>query len=176
MNNIILIGMSGSGKSTLGVLLAKIINKKFIDTDLVVQQKHGNVLHEIISIEGIENFKLFEEKIVLELNESNTVIATGGSVIYSDLGMLKLQNTGIIIYIHVPYNNIANRLKDITTRGIIMEESQTLKELYAEREPLYRKYADIIVEVDQEGIEETLSNILKKLIWFKVMSSKTSLA
>lgn len=163
MNNIILVGMSGAGKSTLGVLLAKIINKKFIDTDLVIQQKYNKVLHEIISSEGVHQFKHYEEQMLLEFSEKNTVVATGGSVIYSHKGMEKLRETGKVVYIHVPFKNIEKRLKDITTRGIIIEDGQTLKGLYEEREPLYRKYADIVINVNNESIEETLSQILKAL-------------
>lgn len=163
MNNIILVGMSGAGKSTLGVLLAKIINKKFIDTDLVIQQKYNKVLHEIISSEGVHQFKHYEEQMLLEFSEKNTVVATGGSVIYSNKGMEKLKETGKVVYIQVPFKNIEKRLKDITTRGIIIEDGQTLKGLYEEREPLYRKYADIVINVNNESIEETLSQILKAL-------------
>lgn len=165
MENIILLGMSGAGKSTLGVLLAKIINKKFKDTDLIIQEKHKKLLHEIIKEEGLEKFKEYEEEVLLLLNESNTVIATGGSVIYSDLGMKKLKESGLIIYIHVPFQNISNRLHNITTRGIVMEEGQSLRDLYLEREPLYRKYADLIVEIVDEGVEDTLSKILKSIAY-----------
>lgn len=163
MDNIILIGMSGAGKSTLGVLLAKILNKNFMDTDLVLQQKYNKVLHEIINSEGIHNFKTYEEQMLLGIDETNMVIATGGSVIYSHAGMTKLKESGMVIYIQVPFLSIEKRLKDITTRGIVMEEGQTLKGLYNEREPLYMKYADIIVQVDKESIEETLSLILERL-------------
>jgi len=173
MNNIVLIGMSGAGKSTLGVLLAKIINKKFIDTDLVLQQKHNNLLHEIINNEGIKKFKTYEENMMLELNVEDTVIATGGSVIYSHLGMNKLKKSGIVIYIHVSFSNIENRLRDITNRGIIMKDGQSLKELYNEREPLYKKYADIRVDVHHESIEETLSTILDKLSQYRSEDKET---
>lgn len=163
MDNIILIGMSGAGKSTLGVLLAKILNKNFLDSDLVIQQKYNKVLHKIINEEGLDRFKSYEEQILLDLNVKNTVIATGGSVIYSQLGMEYLRETGRVVYLHVPFGNIDKRLKDITTRGIVIEDGQTLKGLYDEREPLYRKYADITINIQGEGIEETLSNIIQQL-------------
>ena len=163
MKNIILIGMSGAGKSTLGVLLAKSVNKKFLDTDLILQQKYGQVLHEIINEHGILEFKTYEEQMLLGLEACDTVIATGGSVIYSKLGMKRLKDLGKIIYIHVSFENISKRLNNILTRGIVIEEGQTLQGLYDEREPLYRKYADIVVEVNSEGIEETLGNIISGL-------------
>ena len=163
MENIILIGMSGAGKSTLGVLLAKSVNKKFLDTDLILQQKYGQLLQEIIYKCGLDEFKTYEEDMLLELNVDQTVIATGGSVIYSDLGMKKLKEIGRVVYIRVSYANISDRLKDISTRGIVMEKGQSLEALYREREPLYMKYADVVIEVENESIEETLSNIISGL-------------
>lgn len=163
MDNIILIGMSGAGKSTLGVLLAKVINKSFLDTDLVIQQKQNNVLQDIIINRGITVFKEVEEEVLLNLEVTNSVVATGGSVIYSNKGMSSIKASGTVVYLHVPFNNIEKRLKNITTRGIVIEEGQTLKDLYDEREPLYRQYADIVINVGKEGIEETLEEILKHL-------------
>lgn len=163
MDNIILIGMSGAGKSTLGVLLAKVVNKSFVDTDLVIQQKQDHVLQDIIINKGITVFKEVEEEVLLGLDVTNSVVATGGSVIYSDKGMNRLKQTGIVVYLHVPFSRIEKRLKNITTRGIVIEEGQSLDELYDEREPLYRHYADIVVNIGSEGIEDTLERILKKL-------------
>ena len=160
MENIVLIGMSGAGKSTLGVLLAKSVNKNFLDTDLILQQKHGQLLHEIIYKYGLNKFKTFEEQMLLELDVNQTIIATGGSVIYSELGMKKLKEIGKIVYIRVSFANISERLENIITRGIVMEDGQTLEGLYNEREPLYMKYADIVIEVGNEEIEKTLSNII----------------
>jgi len=163
MNNIILIGMSGAGKSTLGVLLAKAINKKFVDTDLILQNKHGKLLHEIISEVGIEVFKGYEEDMLQSFTCDHSVIATGGSVIYSRKGMERLRELGKVIYIQVDYPTICKRLGDITTRGVIMEEGQTLEALFNEREPLYKQYAHLVLKVDHEGVEQTVEKLVDLL-------------
>lgn len=163
MNNIVLIGMSGAGKSTIGVLLAKAINKSFMDTDLLLQQKYHRLLHEIIHIEGIEVFKEYEEKMLVDINCENKVIATGGSVVYSHKGMKHLKTLGKVVYIKVDYENIAGRLKDIKTRGVVMAPGQSLKALYEERQPLYEEYADVILNVDYESVEETLLKLIQQL-------------
>lgn len=163
MNNIILTGMSGAGKSTLGVLLAKSINKEFIDTDLLIQKRYGKLLHEIIDERGIDGFKKCEEQVLLELDLNNCIIATGGSVIYTDKGMKHLRSLGKVVFINVDYVNISERLNNIKTRGVVMEKGQTLKELYDERLPLYKKYSDLIMDVSGENIEETVSRLVELL-------------
>ena len=86
-NNYILIGMPGAGKSTIGVLLAKALGAEFIDTDLVIQQKTGKLLRDIISQEGNEAFKKIEEEVNASVEAENSVIAPGGSAIYSPKAM-----------------------------------------------------------------------------------------
>jgi shikimate kinase len=163
MDNIILIGMSGAGKSTLGVLLAKSLNLLFADTDLLIQHKHQQLLHEILEKEGIQNFKKYEEVVLSGLNMKGTVIATGGSAIYSQLAMERLKTIGLVIYLHVPFERINKRLQDITSRGIVIDEGQSLSDIYLEREPLYNKYADITVNILDETIEETLNHIIEMI-------------
>lgn len=163
MKNIVLIGMSGAGKSTLGVLLAKAINYKFIDTDLLIQCYTGQKLQETIQEKGIEVFKQIEEKRILSIRDSRTIIATGGSVVYSEQAMKHLKTNAQILYLEVPYDEVKKRLSNISTRGIVMKEGQTLKEVYDEREPLYKKYADIVIEVGQETIEETINKLVIQL-------------
>jgi len=89
--NIVLIGMPGAGKSTIGVLLAKAMKMPFIDTDLLIQQKYNKYLQEIIDEVGVKEFLSIEEKTALELNVENHVIATGGSMIYSNLALEHLK-------------------------------------------------------------------------------------
>ncbi len=163
MKNIIFIGMSGAGKSTLGVLLAKAMNYDFIDTDLILQTSEKRLLQEIIEEDGIKAFKQIEEQIVCDLTAEHSIIATGGSVIYSERGMRYLQNLGHIIYLHVPYKEIERRLQNIHSRGIVMEEGQTLESLYKEREQLYQQYCHTVIEVDERTIEETVDLLMKQL-------------
>ena len=158
-DNIILIGMSGAGKSTLGVLLAKALGKDFADTDLYIQQKEKRLLQEIIDAEGIEYFMQVEEDVVSNLAFENTVIATGGSVIYGNDAMKHLHNKGIVVYIRLPYSVIERRLSNLATRGVTLRDGQTLLDLYNERIPLYEASADVICDASGYEIEKTVSRI-----------------
>lgn len=162
--NIVLMGMPGSGKSTTGVVLAKTLRMPFTDTDLVIQQRSGKRLQDIIDKEGMERFLSLEEKYILELNPERHVIATGGSVVYSSQALLHLRKKdGIIVYFQLRLDEISERIRNITTRGIAMKLGQSLIELYRERVPLYEKYADVIIECSGMGIEETVKEISERL-------------
>lgn len=163
MKNIILIGMPGCGKSTVGVVLAKSMGYRFMDSDLVIQETDGRLLCEIIEQEGVEDFNAIENRINSLIIADRTVIATGGSVIYGKNAMEHFKQIGVIVYIRLPYNEIKERLGDLTKRGVSMKKGQTLKELYDERVPLYEKYADIIVDEKGYGISETASEIKERV-------------
>lgn len=161
--NIVLIGMSGAGKSTLGVLLAKALGMDYVDTDIVIQQHEGRLLQEIIDQDGIEKFMEVEETIVSDLQLHNSIIATGGSVIYSERAMNALKQGGQIIYLHVPYEEINRRLLNIATRGLVINKGNSLKDVYEERVPLYLKYTDKIFEGTNKDIEHCVSEIIEKI-------------
>ena len=160
MKNIILIGMPGCGKSTVGVILAKIIGYSFLDSDLLIQEKDGRLLSEIISQEGLDGFNKIENKINASIDVSRSVIATGGSVIYGKEAMEHFKKIGIVVYIRLPYEEIANRLGDLTQRGVSIKEGQTLLDLYNERIPLYEKYADVVVSLDGKSVEQASAEIV----------------
>lgn len=160
--NIVLIGMPGAGKSTLGVLLAKALGKAFVDTDIVIQQNERMRLYEIIERYGLEKFLFIEEKHILELNVNDSIIATGGSVVYGNEAMMHLKRNGLIVYLKLDYQEIERRLKDITTRGIAMDKETGLRELYKQRVILYEKYADLIVDCNNKSIEKLVEEIVNK--------------
>ena len=162
-SNVILIGMSGAGKSTLGVLLAKALGKHFVDTDILIQQSTGKLLQEIIDGEGTARFLEIEEEILSSQALTNTVIATGGSAVYSDKAMKALKQNGIAVYLKVEFDALAKRLSNITTRGIVFKGSADLQAVYAERLPLYEQYADITVPSTDRDIESTLEEIIEKI-------------
>ena len=163
-NNYILIGMPGAGKSTIGVLLAKALGAEFIDTDLVIQQKTGKLLRDIISQEGNEAFKKIEEEVNASVEAENSVIAPGGSAIYSPTAMEHFRNIGTVIYLKLDYETVAERLGDLAARGVVLDNGQTLSDLYQERIPLYEKYADITVDADDLKIGEALEKVLENLM------------
>lgn len=162
-SNIVLIGMPGSGKSTCGVLAAKAMLKNFYDTDLLLQGLEGKRLQDIIDQEGIDYFVSAEEKAILSLNIEATVIATGGSVVYSDKAMAHLKSLGKIVYLHLGYDNMVDRIKNITTRGVVLQNGETLLDMYNERLPLYEKYADVTINCDGFDIEKTVEEIIKSV-------------
>lgn len=162
-NNIILIGMSGAGKSTLGVLLAKALGKHFTDSDICIQQHTGKLLQDIIDTEGIDRFMEIEEQVVSALDLKNTVIATGGSVVYSQKAMETLKLNGTVVYLEVDYEELVKRLSNITTRGIVFKGKQDLQAVYRERLPLYKQYADLTVSCTGRGIEECVEEIINHL-------------
>ena len=162
-NNVILIGMPAVGKSTLGVLLAKSTSRDFLDTDVYIQSRERQTLPAILAAEGRDGFRRIEEEAVLTLEQRDTVVATGGSVVYGKRAMAHLKAGGIVVYLHVPLAILAQRIKDFIGRGVVMAEGQTLEELLAEREPLYRQWADVTVDCQAGTHEEVLERILKAL-------------
>lgn len=155
--------MPGSGKSTLGVLLAKSIGYSFIDSDLVIQKREGRKLYEIINDIGLVGFIECEESAVKSIDADESVIATGGSVVLSDGAMEYLSNMGRIVYLKVSPSDLEKRIKNIKTRGIVMSKNETIYDVYNTRSPLYEKYADITVELDNSHIEDSIEKILKLL-------------
>lgn len=139
--NIVLIGMAGAGKSTLGVLLAKALGMDFVDTDILIQQREERLLQEIIDHDGIDRFLAVEESVISELHLRNSVIATGGSVVYSQRAMEALREGGTVIYLYVAYKEVERRVTNITTRGIVIKQGRSLKDAYEERLPLYHRYS-----------------------------------
>lgn len=160
-SNIVLIGMPGSGKSTCGVLAAKALLKNFFDTDLLLQGMEGNRLQDIIDGKGIEYFLDAEERTILSLDINATVIATGGSVIYSQKAMEHLKSMGRVIYLHLDYETMINRIKNITTRGVVLKSGTTLRDMYNERLPLYEQYADNVIYCDNNTVEQTVEQIVR---------------
>lgn len=146
LENITLIGMPGAGKSTVGRLLANSLNLKFIDTDSLICQKHQRTLQDIVNEDGHMKLRQYEEQTVLDINVEQTLISTGGSTVYSVAAMQHLSGISKIIYLCTPYEVIAERIKDLDTRGLVKQTQQSLHDLYLERAPLYEKYAEITVD------------------------------
>lgn len=161
--NIILIGMPGCGKSTVGVLLAKTLLYDFVDTDLVIQNKYGMSLCDIIDKYGIDGFKSIENEVLAALRCENSVIATGGSAVYGEDAMRNLKANGKAVYLKLSPEEIEKRIDNIATRGIVMGKGSSISELYLERAPLYERYADITAECSGLGIEDCVTMITESL-------------
>ncbi len=161
--NVILIGMPGSGKSTCGVVAAKILLKNFFDTDLLIQNIEGESLQAVLDSKGREYFEKAEERAILSLNIKGTVIATGGSVIYSRKAMEHLKSLGIIVYLHIDYDTMCERISNLNSRGVIVRTGTTLRDMYDERLALYKKWADVTINCNRNTVEQTALKIADSL-------------
>lgn len=162
--SIVLIGMPSCGKSTLGVLLAKRLGYRFVDSDLLIQEKMGNLLHQIISERGNEGFLQVENEVNSAVTEKNAIIATGGSVVYCEEAMENLKTLGKMVYLKIPYEEMCRRLGDFSHRGVIIRSGTTLADMYQERAPLYEKYADLTVEVCNAKLSDSVEKIAEAIL------------
>ena len=156
--------MPTSGKSTVGVILAKLLGMDFVDTDLIIQKKSGRKLSEIIEQDGLDGFLKVEEDVCCDINLTNSVIATGGSVVYGEKAMRHLKEIGKVIYLDIDYDTLEQRLHHVRQRGVVLRPGQNKKELYDERIQLYKKYADITISEEGMDIEETAQKCCEIII------------
>lgn len=163
MSNIILIGMPGAGKSTLGVQLAKETARDFIDTDVLIQLREGKTLQAIMDNSDYLHLREIEEQVLLSLNCQNHIIATGGSAVYSDAGMQHLKQLGQVVFLNVSLAELQRRINNYEQRGIARRADQSFDDLYQERQSLYKYYADKVVDCQQKGQQELLSDLLVSL-------------
>lgn len=161
LENITLIGMPGSGKSTVGVLLAKELGFRFVDTDLLIQEQEGCLLKDIIAREGAEGFERIENQVNAKVQARYTVIAPGGSVVYCPEAMNHFKEISLVVYLRIGLGSLKARLGDLKARGVVLKDDMTLDELYAERVPFYERYADLTVDVDELSLGQVLERLVK---------------
>lgn len=162
-NNIVLIGMPGVGKSTIGVILAKELGYQFVDSDLLIQKRERKLLRQIIARDGVDGFIAIENEVNASIRAENSVIATGGSVVYGKEAMEHLKKIGTVVYLKLNYKSLEKRLSNLKGRGVVLRPGQDLRALYEERTVLYEKYADVVVDEENKDIETTLQTILECL-------------
>lgn len=164
-DNIVLIGMPGAGKSTLGVVLAKIMNYSFVDADLLIQNSCDKTLQKIIDACGPEGFLQVENQVLRELSATKSIIATGGSAIYSSDAMRHLAEIGTVVYLQISYDQLATRLGDLQERGVVLKGGlgMSLQALYDERLPLYEQYAEVTVDVGGLSITDAARKVTDAL-------------
>ena len=162
-DNIILIGMAATGKSTLGRLLSRRLGWAFVDTDLRLEAWWGAPLPHLKDHLGLEAFMQAEAEQILRVHLKRSIIATGGSVVYSEAAMAHLKGQGCIVYIESSYDTIARRLTNPLSRGLAIGPGQTLKDLYDERAPLYARFAQLTVSTNQASPEQSCAAIIAEL-------------
>lgn len=156
--------MPGSGKSTIGVLLAKALRKNFVDTDLLIQEETGRSLQDILDHQGISGFLSIEASVIVRWQPSGQVVATGGSVVYSDAAMVHLSQNGLCVYLEVPVDILDMRLSNLDSRGVVRQPGQSVQDLWTERDPLYRRWADITIENGHDNHELVVKQIQQALL------------
>ena len=159
-DSLILVGMPGAGKSTVGLLLAKELVKEFVDTDLLIQRRADMSLQDIIQERGYQRLRQLEEEVLLEATFPNHVVATGGSVVYSDPGMRHLSRFGRVVFLDVPLEVLKTRLHNYASRGIACPPEQSLEELFEERRALYERYADLVVSCNNKPQHQVMEDII----------------
>lgn len=159
--NLTLIGMPGAGKSTVGIILAKNLTFGFIDTDVLIQINEQKSLQQIIDESDHLNLRTIEEREILKLNIENHVIATGGSAAYSASAMSHLRNISTIIFLEVSFEEIARRIDNFSTRGIAKAKNQSFESLFEERQTLYKKYAEMIVDGNKLNQDQMAAHIAR---------------
>lgn len=161
--HLVLVGMPGVGKSTVGVLLAKATARDFVDTDVWIQTREGRGLPELIERHGREGFLALEERHVCALDPPRAVIATGGSVVYSERAMAHLRARGRVVHLALPLAVLERRLADLAVRGVVTQPGQSLAALYAERMPLYDRFADLTLQEPSLNQDQLVARILAAL-------------
>lgn len=163
MDNIILIGMPGSGKSTVGVVLAKTLGMGFLDVDLLIQEREGALLQELIDSRGVERFLDLERDAICSLGRQDacrgTVIAPGGSCVCREESIAHMRSLGTVVYLEHTLEEIAERVGDLAARGVALSPGQDLSDVYRYRAPLYERCAHITVPAGGQSLADTVEAV-----------------
>ena len=151
--------MAGAGKSSIGKMLADYLKFELVDSDQLIESNQNKSLQEILVENGIQEFKKIEEAAILSVEFNQTVLATGGSAIFSKKAMNHIKTNSSVIYLEVSFEDIMDRVPDFSNRGFIKEPDQTIEHAFHERENKYREFADYIV-TNNEGLESCFNKIL----------------
>ena len=165
--NIYLIGLMGSGKTTLGKSLAKKLNRPFIDTDQLIEQKSGVDVSMIFEFEGEKGFRERETKLLSEIAlKKEHIVSTGGGIILSKYNRDVIAKSGIIFYLKTQPAELLIRLQNDKTRPLLQGANlkEKLTKIYAERSTLYEMTADYIIETKNKKISQILTNIEEIMI------------
>jgi shikimate kinase len=161
-----LVGLPGSGKSTVGRQLARRLQLPFIDSDQVIEQRLGCSIREYFEREGESRFRDLEESVIDALTQSpNCVLSTGGGVILRPANRRHLRDRTKVVYLKSVPDNLFRRLRHDKSRPLLQVEDplQRLRDLHAQRDPLYRETAHFSVETSRPSVVSLVNMILMQL-------------
>ena len=158
--------MAGAGKTSVGKALSLELGYEFLDTDKIIEISYGKS-RDIIDFEGKDRFRAIEEEVLLSTKFKNTLLATGGSAVFSPLAMEHIRDNSDVIYLEVSFENILERVFDFKERGFIKESHQSIQEAYMERLVLYEKYSDYSV-TNNGSVEACVQKIICLLDLWKI--------
>ena len=162
IDNIFLIGLMGAGKSTIGKQLARELDKDFLDSDSEIENRTGVSIDVIFDIEGEQGFRRRETGMLRELVEKRgIVLATGGGAVLAAENQQLLKDNGWIIYLRAAAEHLAGRVRLDRRRPLLQsgDKLAKIRELLAQREPIYRQLADTVVETNNRGIPSVAREI-----------------
>ena len=163
MDNIILIGMPGSGKSSVGVVLAKTLGYRFLDVDLLIQEREGALLQELLDRDGVERFLDMERDAICSVDCRRTVVAPGGSCVCREEAIAHMRRLGTVVYLKLSLEEVEGRIHNLATRGIALRPGQTIADVYEYRTPLYERCAHITVPADGQSLAGTVEAVRKAI-------------
>jgi shikimate kinase len=164
--NIILVGLMGSGKTSVGKVLARLLDKVFIDSDHEIERVTGVRIPVIFEIEGEAGFRARERKMIAEIvARENVLLATGGGAVLAKENRDLLRTHGTVIYLRAPVKSLLKRTQRDRSRPLLQvpDPAAKLTELYEQRDPLYREVAHLIVDTSNQSVRTLAGQIEAKL-------------
>lgn len=156
----------GAGKSTIGRQLAKKLKRRFWDSDREIEQRTGVSISWIFEREGEAGFRDREQKMIDELTDlKNVVVATGGGAILAEKNRQNLADRGTVIYLAATAEQLYRRMARDKSRPLLQtgDKRQQIKQLLAQRDPLYREIADITILTGEHSVQRTVSEVIRQL-------------
>lgn len=165
-DSLILVGMMGAGKTTVGRLLARRLKRAFHDSDEEIERRCGVRVPVIFDIEGEAGFRARETQVIADLCAlDNAVLATGGGVVLAEENRRRIAARGTVVYLHARPPHLWQRVRHDRNRPLLAtaEPQKKIEELYAQRDPLYREVADLVVDTGRQSVQTLVKDLLLRL-------------